>query len=237
MGLPWVDEHLHYFAFPALDTASAAGLVDYADALEPALIIFDSLTDMLAAAGVDENDGVEVTGWMNCVPQALARRPYAPAVVLIDHVTKDSANTKYSVASRAKKAKSDILWYVDKHGDFDRTTTTSVDLIRHKNRPGLLPKKVRYIIGGSDGQLVCEPYDVARNGASALSPQAHELLKALEERGGRAESGELARSLGVNRTTVARQAKELVQKGYIERTGAGRASGFAIAARSDSIDA
>src|SRR5690606_15383527 len=79
-----VDQHVHYFPFPGIDKSRYAALLAYADQLAPALCIFDSLTDMLAVAGLDENSGIEVTSWMLEVAQALARRPYEPGVVLVD---------------------------------------------------------------------------------------------------------------------------------------------------------
>lgn len=215
-----VDSLIHYFPFPDIDGDRYAALLAYADELQPDLVLFDSLTDMLAAAGLDENSGIEVTSWMNEIATAIARREYLPAVVLIDHVPKDTENVRYSVASRAKKAKSDVLWYVRKIADFDRESTARVELERHKNRPGVLPKKVTYTIGGQGGTLVCRPFDVSQDVVESQHPMAPQFLQILAEKGpcGRREMEQFLG--GVSKDTVFRVANELEKTGRIQRVGA-----------------
>ena len=215
-----VDKHVHYFPFPAIDRAGNAELLAYVDQLKPALVMFDSLTDMLSVAGLDENSGNEVTLWMLEVPQAIARREYQPAVILVDHVTKDTANVKYSVASRAKKAKSDVLWLVDKQAEFSKTKTARVDLVLHKNRPGVLPKRVSFIVGGENGVLICREFDVEEDGASSISEGAEQMLQAVIENGGEMTPGHVAKLFGVKDRTVRRWATELVEAELIEKLGA-----------------
>ena len=220
MGAESVDEGLHYFPFPSLDLDDAPALVSYAESVQPSLVVFDSLTDMLASAGLDENSGVEVTRWMVEVAQRLARSPYAPAVVLVDHISKDAANTKYSIASRAKKAKSDVLWLVDKLADFDQDRTANVDLHRHKNRPGVLPKKVRFVLGGEDGRLIADRFDPLQHGITSLSDGARELLTELgsETLGNEALRGRTGRS----DEWVRQHIKELRDANLVEMSGSGR---------------
>jgi putative DNA primase/helicase len=228
MGVEDVDSFLYYYPFPSLDLEGVAGFLEVVDAIRPGLIIFDSLTDMLASSGLDENSGIEVTNWMKALPETLSRRDYSPAVVLIDHISKDAANVKYSVASRAKKAKSDVLWYVFKDDDFDRTKTAAVDLIRHKNRPGVLPQKVRYIVGGRDGVLVAEPYEPTQHGVSAMPEGTARLLQYVIDRGGEALTSEAARDLDVTRQTVGTWAKYLLARDMVQRVGESHSAGFRV---------
>lgn len=216
-----VDRHVHYFAFPGLE--DPAPILAYADALQPALVLFDSLTDMLSVAGLDENNGVQVTGWMLDVAQALARREYSPAVVLIDHVTKDASNTKYSVASRAKKAKSDVLWFVERDADFDTTKTTHVTLWRHKNRPGVLPKSVVYVVGGQDGRLICEPFDAEEHGVESVADASSDLHRWVTEMGGEVRPWEAMQHFNsTSERTVRRWAISLEERGLMRRSGEGK---------------
>lgn len=231
-----VDKHVHYFPFPGIDREAYAALLMYADFLEPAYCLFDSLTDMLSVAGLDENSGIEVTGWMLDVAQALARRGYQPAVTLVDHVTKDTANIKYSVASRAKKAKSDVLWYVEKQADFDPTKTAPVDLHRHKNRPGVLPKFVRYIVGGQDGKLVCHPFDATQDVISALSAGAEEMLETLRENGAPMSPGHLSKLFGKHRDTIRKWGQELISKGLVKKDGSTRDALYELDESSNQFD-
>ncbi len=215
-----VDQHVYYFPFPGVDSSQYALLLQYADQLRPAYCLFDSLTDMLSVAGLDENSGIQVTSWMLDIAQSLARRDYAPAVVLVDHVTKDTSNVKYSVASRAKKAKSDVLWLVERDADFDKEKTAHVTLWRHKNRPGNLPKQVVYLVGGENGRLICEVYDKDEHGAVAVPDQSERLYQWITEMGGSIKPFEAMQNFDTtNERTVRRWAKELEDEGRLVKEG------------------
>lgn len=215
-----VDKHVYYFPFPGVDSSQYALLLQFADQLRPSYCLFDSLTDMLSVAGLDENSGIQVTSWMLDIAQSLARRDYSPAVVLIDHVTKDTSNTKYSVASRAKKAKSDVLWLVERDADFDKERTAHVTLWRHKNRPGNLPKQQVYVVGGQDGKLICEPYESEEHGAVVVTEQSEKLHQWIMEMGGSIKPFEAMQHFDtVHDRTVRRWAKELEADGRLIREG------------------
>lgn len=222
-----IDEYVHYFPFPGIDTDAYPALLAYADMVQPAMVAFDSLTDMLTVANLDENSGNQVTTWMLDVATALARRDYAPSVVLIDHVPKDAENVRYSVASRAKKAKSDVLWFVRKLSDFDQERTAKVELERHKNRPGVLPKKTTYTIGGEDGRLICRPFDISRDAIEREHPMAAEFVRALQE-GGPLGRSKIAKQLGVSDDTVYRVAKDLIYAGTVKTTGEGKSQRYSL---------
>jgi DNA-binding CsgD family transcriptional regulator/RecA/RadA recombinase len=207
-----VDQQLRYFAFPSLDLKAWKEAAIEILEFQPQLIIMDSLTDLMANAGIDENKGAEVTQWMLGVPQMMARSPGAPAVVLIDHVTKATENTRYSVGSRAKKAKADVLWYVDKVSDFDRLTLGRVELKRHKNRPGVLEPKHVWVIGGEDDRLVCRPLDPLHDVVTTVHPREQQVLDLLRERGPMG-TAEVAAELGVSRRTANQWLRALVSRG------------------------
>ena len=225
-----IDQYIHYFPFPGIDETAYAALLDYAANLRPAMVAFDSLTDMLTVANLDENNGNQVTSWMLDVATAIARSDYQPAVVLVDHVPKDTENVRYSVASRAKKAKADVLWYVRKLSDFDRLNTAKVELDRHKNRPGVLPKQITYTLGGKDGRLVCRPFDLSQDVVETRHPDADRFVAILAERGPQGRR-EMAEKLGgISDDTVTRIANELEVAGIIERVGSTRNQRYRFAA-------
>lgn len=230
-----VSKHIYYFPFPSIDSTQYEQLLAYVDQIRPSLIVMDSLTDMLSVAGLDENNGNEVTSWMLSVAQRLARLEYQPAVLLIDHVTKDVANTKYSVASRAKKAKADVLWFIDKASDFDTEKTANVVLRRHKNRPGVLPKEVTYVIGGQDGRLICERFNPMKHQSSGLSKGAEQLLMAIEDNDGEMTPAHASKLFNISAESVRLRADELERKGRIERVGRGRATVYLIPKVGDSM--
>jgi DNA-directed RNA polymerase specialized sigma24 family protein len=230
-----VDQQLRYFAFPSLDLKAWKEAAIEILEFQPQLIIMDSLTDLMANAGIDENKGAEVTQWMLGVPQMMARSPGAPAVVLIDHVTKATENTRYSVGSRAKKAKADVLWYVDKVIDFDRQTLGRVELKRHKNRPGVLEPKHVWVIGGEDDRLVCRPLDPLQDVVTTVHPREQQVLDLLRERGPMGPS-EIAAEMGLHRSTVHRLLKELLRRNEIAATGETTDRKYAIAGEEQAIE-
>jgi hypothetical protein len=178
-----VDAQIKYFAFPNLDLKSWRDACIAILEEQPRLIVMDSLTDLLAGSGIDENHGHEVTRWMVDVAQFLARSPAKPAVILIDHVTKSTENVRYSVGSRAKKAKADVLWFVRKVTEFDRQNIGRVELIRHKNRPGVLEPKHVWTIGGEGGQLICRPLDPLQDVVTTVHPTEQQILDLLRDEG------------------------------------------------------
>jgi DNA-binding CsgD family transcriptional regulator len=127
-------------------------------------------------------------------------------------VTKATENTRYSVGSRAKKAKADVLWYVDKVSDFDRQTLGRVELKRHKNRPGVLEPKHVWVIGGEDDRLVCRPLDPLQDVVTTVHPREQQVLDLLRERGPMG-TAEVAAELGVSRRTANQWLRALVSRG------------------------
>jgi hypothetical protein len=76
------------------------------------LIILDGVTEALATVGVKSVDNDEVTRWLRTIPRALAARSGA-AVVLVDHVTKDSdGRGRFAMGAQAKMAGLDGAAYV-----------------------------------------------------------------------------------------------------------------------------
>jgi KaiC/GvpD/RAD55 family RecA-like ATPase/predicted transcriptional regulator len=224
-----VDQGLHYFPFPSLDATKSATFQDTLDGLQPALVVFDSMTDLLAASGLDENSGVEVTGWFKSVAEPLSRRPYSPAVVIIDHVSKDTLNTRYSVGSRAKKAKSDVMWLVQRDGAFDRVTTSDVELIRQKNRPGTLPQTVKYVVGGRDGVLVAERYDPLVHGVETWPGRTRQIFEYIASQDGFATTSAIrAVCDDVKRQSLDPYFDWLTGQGLVTLETNGRASGYRL---------
>lgn len=221
MGVDSVDPLLHYFPFVSLSLEDTEALMAYVDEVRPGLVVFDSLTDMLAGAGLDENAGIEVTRWFMEVPTRITRSDWEPAVVLIDHIAKDAGNTNYSVASRAKKAKSDVQWLVTKTADFGPDKTAPVDLTRKKNRPGVMPDRVRLTVGGQDGKLICRPFDSQQDVMHTLPDKALEMLDFII-REGEATPSEIEAKLGFGPKTIQRFGARLCASGKVERVGSGQ---------------
>jgi len=231
MGVDSVDEHLHYFQMPGVRRDDIDKLFGYVDGVRPALVIFDSLTDQMSNFGLDDNKAVEVNEWFKAVPKTLTMRDYRPCVLLLDHVTKLKDNVSHSAGSRAKRQKSDVLWYLEKVEDFDRNTLGKVTLTLYKNNPGTMPGKHTLAVGSREGRLICEPFNAMEHGGRTLSEKHERFLSAIND--APRSNGELQAILECGHDTVVRLAQDLINLSLVERTGTGRLTKYQPSIRSD----
>ena len=231
MGVDSVDEHLHYFQMPGVRRDDIDKLFGYVDGVRPALVIFDSLTDQMSNFGLDDNKAVEVNEWFKAVPKTLTMRDYRPCVLLLDHVTKLKDNVSHSAGSRAKRQKSDVLWYLEKVEDFDRNTLGKVTLTLYKNNPGTMPGKHTLAVGSREGRLICEPFNAMEHGGRTLSEKHERFLSAIND--APRSNGELQAILECGHDTVVRLAQDLINLSLAERTGTGRLTKYQPFVRSD----
>lgn len=76
------------------------------------LVVIDGMTDALSVFGAGSNDNDEITAFMRVFPRLVARRTGA-AVVIVDHVTKDSETRgRHAVGGQAKMNALDGAAYV-----------------------------------------------------------------------------------------------------------------------------
>jgi hypothetical protein len=115
--------------------------------VRPGLIVMDTATDALAEAGLNENDGREVTSWVKafCEPG----RRVGAAIVVLDHVVKSGVTRGYAVGSRAKKAKAKVMFELKVRKDFGPNEVGLVKVERTKNGVGAaIQKKQSLRFGG-----------------------------------------------------------------------------------------
>lgn len=219
---------IHYYPFVGLTLADSDALLSLVLDLEPALVIFDSMADVLTASQLSEDTSTDVTNWMVNMAVRIARSPAEPCVLILDHNTKDGTNTKYARGSGAKKAKADIAFYVEKRADFDAQTLGRVALLRTKNRIGFVPEKTEFVVGGKDGKLVCEPFDPFQHEIGSVPQGPQKMLDLLAQHGGEMLTEDIVRQLNSNRTTVNRWGNWLLNRGLIKRVGYNRTAGFTL---------
>lgn len=149
-----VDEHLHYYAFPAMgmqpdDTALYRAELD---GVRPDLLVFDSWLGCLGACGLEENSNSDVEAWANAYMSPAKAR--GCTVIVLDHV--GHADTSRSRAASRKKGVVDVQWSLNKMQDFSRSNVGYVQLNLKKDRESWLPKRVGISIGGTEDGFVCE---------------------------------------------------------------------------------
>lgn len=149
-----LEELFHLAISPPL-AADDDGAAKIAAALEQyprALIVFDSASKALGAAGADENNPTEATAWTTKI--ILPAREAGATVIVIDHVVKGATKTTpYARGAGSKLADTDVAWYVEATIRFDRDTPGKVELTRHKDREGLMPERLIFEVGDGAGGL------------------------------------------------------------------------------------
>ena len=148
-----VASHFADFDFPGFD-ASQDDVEAHAaimQALRPALAVYDTATDMLAGASIDEANGPDVTRWIKRYPE-LAAKQYGVTAVVLDHMPKASdSDRRYAVGSRAKRAKAKVGYHLKLKKKFSPAETGTLEIELTKNTRGAdIPTKRVYKIGGGN---------------------------------------------------------------------------------------
>ncbi len=102
-----------------------------------ALAVIDGVTDALGVFGCSTNDNDDVARWIRTVPKVIAARTGA-AVVLIDHVVKDSSKqNRFAIGGQAKMAGlTGAAYTVDVVAPLGRGLRGEMVLRIAKDRPG-----------------------------------------------------------------------------------------------------
>jgi putative DNA primase/helicase len=212
-----LDDLFYYLPVAGLTPEHAGGLVEVVEAINPALVVFDSWIDHLSIAGLDENSSTDVTGWVKALAQPL--KDQDAAVLLLDHDNKDGKG-RGGGGSTAKLAKLDASYKVTVKEPFDRNRVGRVQLIRDKDREGALEHLHSFAIGGDGaGRVIVEPgaglMDVRADGE--LTTRQKEALSALVDSMGFTEWYEAS---GISsRQTVSNARKALMNRGLVEQHG------------------
>jgi NADPH-dependent ferric siderophore reductase len=181
MGATASDFELFHYVYSPRVTADAAGLRAILDVLQEmpgTLVVLDSASKALSAAGLSENSADDTTKLTTEV--ILPMREHA-TVVVIDHVTKGATRTTpYARGSGAKLADTEVMWFVEAVTPFSRSQIGEVLLTKHKDREGVLPERVRFEVGDGNGKLpvkrVADDADAARGTDSKARRAVLDLL-------------------------------------------------------------
>jgi hypothetical protein len=136
------------YALPGMSQAEqAAAILAGIDEEGFDLIATDSMSKLLAAVGIEENDNTGVTqfmaSWMTPAAHVLGK-----TVVFIDHTGKVDDDGSYSRGASSKLADVDIQWHVKATAPPNRTSMGRIVATCKKDRTATVPATVRYIVGG-----------------------------------------------------------------------------------------
>lgn len=111
----------------------------------PALVLWDSSAAFLARAGLDENSASDCTRWWARVLTPVARELGA-AILVIDHDTKSTEQSRYSRGSGAKLAGLDVQFKVEIVKPFTREHAGILKFHVPKDRRGWLHREWEVIV-------------------------------------------------------------------------------------------
>jgi hypothetical protein len=151
------------------------------DELDPALVVFDSWVNCLAACGLDENSAVDIATWADAYAPSARMRD--AAVLILDHVPKEGTGAR---GSGRKRDYVDVMWELRNPQKFDRRTVGRIDLHLRKDREGWLPPALTFGVGGvPEGFVFRRGHGTIVPAEEAgLSAKERSTLKALEALGG-----------------------------------------------------
>lgn len=129
----------HGCSWSQIEVLNLLGVLDGLDS--PALVVFDSLPDFLAGAGLNEDAAGDITGFVDRVLAPILDR--GAAVLVLDHLPKPAADgskkrSRYARGSGAKLAKVDVNLLLETEAEFSATASGRLALRQTKDRLGRL---------------------------------------------------------------------------------------------------
>lgn len=216
---------IRYLAFPGYQLNEGEEFMTLLRAQEPALVVFDPLADLLAGTGLDEDKAGDVTKWMRtfAIPAAIDAEA---AVLILDHPPK--ADPKTPRGSGAKMAKVDVAFELQVKVPVGIRRLGVIELLTHKNRPGIVEERTRWTLGVRDGVAVLKR-EALEPSASPLWEAATRLLETLKKAGASGMSNtELQVAAGLGHSRISEQLKLLREQGLVEQFGVGRTARYRV---------
>lgn len=201
-------------------------------ALGVGLVVIDSVGELMSLQGVKPNDDDAVAALYRAVPRRLAR--LGPAVLLIDHVPKNNADTPlYAIGSQRKRAAIDgASFMVATVKAFAAGHSGMLKLVTAKDRIGNFvtgtPAALVNVTSGGDGGSVVldvtEP-DLVADGTVRQTGNMEKVSRYLEGLPGRrAKRSDIEKNAGVSSRHVTKVIDQLAAEGFVrdEHDGPGR---------------
>lgn len=222
-------ENLIYCPFPgkSWDDGDVAALMEYLTENKPDMVLWDSSAAFLARAGLDENSAPAVTNWWARVLTPLARELGA-AVLVIDHDTKSSEQSRYARGSGAKLAALDVQFKVEIKRPFSREQDGLLKFAVTKDRRGYLHREWLVQIGVGSGCITPEFMHDSEEGIfDSWSPAKRKVYGVVncsenpltwEEIQGKILEN-FPDDREITRETVSRMLNELLREGRVARSG------------------
>jgi hypothetical protein len=212
-----------------LTTSDATATLDHTlDTLMPRLVVIDGVTEAMQLHGLDPNNNPDAAKFLMMFPRRIADHPCEPAVVLIDHVTKErDRKARYALGAQHKRAGSAVTYMVEakrpiERGRDDGLVRISVAKDRHGavQRFGAgssMPKPVAemHVAANSDGTRVTIRLEPSGSTSSASSTRIRDSIhRYLNDHPG-ASQNRIVDDVAGNTAAKRRTLSEMIGKGEI----------------------
>jgi len=144
------------------------------------LVILDSLSKSLVAAGLDENSNGDCSKWYRAWATPVAKE-LGVAVWILDHVTKsDDGGSGYGRGASSKLADVDIQWHISASVRPTRDAMGQLVLTKKKDHTAMLPETVTYLAGGDgSGSIIVKRKASSYVPAVRVDKKVQAMVKAL----------------------------------------------------------
>jgi len=243
-----ITDHFDYRNPDLRPNATPAELEAWTDMLAATydLAVIDGVTDALGLFGYSTKENDDIASWMRLVPRNIATQTGA-AVIIIDHVTKDSdTRGRFAIGGQAKMSGlTGAAYSVEVNRPLGRGLKGLIILKVAKDRPGY----VRGISGPMDKNRMQEAARITVDSTNGKTPQitvdpplqaAHadgtppdptrftgymeKASKLLEKADGELSGRQIREMLGGNKDRIAKALSTLVDEDYVTvRPGTGNA--------------
>jgi 5S rRNA maturation endonuclease (ribonuclease M5) len=224
--------NLIYVPFPGKmwDDSDVEALMEFLGEHQPELALWDSSAAFLARAGLDENSAPAVTNWWARVLTPVARELHA-AVLVIDHDTKASEQSRYARGSGAKLAALDVQYKVEMKAPFTRHKNGELKLYVSKDRRGHLERnwivdvltfegQINPTFRSEDSEEALDSWAPAKRKIYGVLTNEFKTTNQVLERVHELFAGEEK----MTRETASRELNELLYEGRIAKKSVGRDS-------------
>jgi hypothetical protein len=206
-------EWWHYIYMPTLQPGMLNQLLSVLP--ENPLITVDSYSQAMMYLAREENSATEAGNWW--VTELQGAREAGATVLVIDQV-KQSATARDRYAGRGTGAKSfgaDVKWFVERFEKFTPEQQGLVKLTLNKDREGVLPAALGFIVGDGEGHLTMTPTEPPKG--SPIDDQAVEaILGVIEVEGWSTPTGIKQKTDGFGDGTIRSAMLYLESKGQLQ---------------------
>ncbi len=182
------------------------------------LIVMDSVSKLIAAAGMDENSNSDATrllgAWITPAAHVHGR-----TVLLLDHTTKVEDDGKYGRGAGSKLADVDVQYHIQAAVPPTRTSMGRLVLSRKKDRLASVPATINYIAGG-DGTGALNVRIEGSDATTAVKMPTSDravLIALYGERNTALRFPEWLAASGRKKSTFADSRRRLVNTGLVEQ--------------------